>query len=371
MKTNFKKALSVAALTVAVFGSSALAKSVKVTLTQIDDQVITGFVVTGDATRLVIAQNPNAPSGAVMPNNRIKNIYWEEPEDWKAAWKLWTRRDYAAAAPAFEALAKTYANLVQIEDSFGSKAKYHQAESLRRTGQYAKLLDVWEELKAVNLSDSYQKQIALFNYWGHVGKKLWGPLKLLTNRFEMKEGEIPSHTVPPSIMPLKEGLEANLLIQIAYMRGIATEMLAREEHKAALAAYDAQDPETHPAVPIAWARVLSAMPDYGRVYTLTYMSERMLAMQAMERSMAIIKEDPKLKDNYTMQKEAYALASFYKDLFGNGKVPAGYEEFLIEPKPPEPPSDTAADDDDEEDAKPKAAPEKDDKKADDKKDKAE
>ena len=37
---------------------TASAKSVKVTLTQIDDSVVTGFVVTGNATGLVIAQSP-------------------------------------------------------------------------------------------------------------------------------------------------------------------------------------------------------------------------------------------------------------------------------------------------------------------------
>ena len=365
MNKHFNNALSLAALLVALASSSATAKSVKVTLTQSDDSVVTGFVVRGDDTFLEISQSPNAPSGARMPRNRIKNLYWEEPEDWKPAWTLWTRRDYAAASTAFEALAKTYANLAQIEDSYGSKAKYYQAESLRRTGEYAKLMDIYEEVKAVKLSAGYQKQIRLFNYWGHVGKKLWEPLKLITNNFEIKEADIPAHTVPPSTMPLKD-FEAHLLIQIAYMRAIATEMLARKEHKAAVADLDPQVPETQAAVTAAWSKISNTLSDYGRVYTLTYMSDRQIAKEAMERSMAIIKEDSSIGENYRLQKEAYALASFYKDLFGKGSVPAGYEKFLIEPKPPEPPSES----DEGEDEKGEAAPaeDKDKDKDDEKKD---
>lgn len=332
MKTQFKKALSAACLATLMFATPAMAKSVKVTLTQIDDSVVTGFVVKGDANSLMIAQSPNAPVGPIYPRTRIKNLYWEDPEDWKAAWKLWTRRDYKGAAVAFETLSKTYANLALIEDSYGSKAKYYQGESLRRTGEYAKLMDVWEEVKAVKLSAGYQKQIQLFNFWGHVGKKLWEPLKLITEKFEVKD--VPSHTVPPSTMPLKK-IEADLLIQIAYMRAIAVEMIARKEHKAAVAALDPQDPETEVAVTQAWSNVVSAMPDYARVYTLTYMADRQIAKEAMERCMAIYKDDPGLEDDYTMQMEAYATASFYKDLFGKGTVPAAYTGFLKVPEPPE------------------------------------
>jgi len=217
-------------------------------------------------------------------------------------------------------------------------------------------MEIYDEVRAVKLSDGYQKQIRLFNYWGHVGKKLWEPLKLITVNFEVKEAEIPDHTVPPSALPLR-GIEANLLIQIAYMRAIATEMMARDEHKAAVAALDPQEPETKAAVSAAWSKVTNTMTDYARVYTLTFMSDRQIAKEAMERSMAILKDDPNIKDNYTMQKEAYAMASFYKDLFGGGKVPAGCEEFLKEPVPPEETPDPEAVEEEKE-AKPKADPKK-------------
>ena len=137
-------------------------------------------------------------------------------------------------------------------------------------------------------------------------------------------------------MPLKK-IEADLMIQIAYMRAIATEMLARKEHEAAVAAVDPQVPETKVAVTQTWGKVTATMADYGRVYTLTYMADRQIAKEAMERCMAIFKDDPDIKEDYTMQKEAYAIASFYKDLFGKGSVPADYTPFLTEPEPPEAP----------------------------------
>ena len=67
------------------------------------------------------------------------------------------------------------------------------------------------------------------------------------------------------------------------------------------------------------------------------------------------------KDNYQLQKEAYALASFYKDLFGKGSVPSAYTAFLTEPKPPEPPSEE--DDEEEDEPEPEPEPEAEDKPA--------
>ena len=78
--------------------------------------------------------------------------------------------------------------------------------------------------------------------------------------------------------------------------------------------------------------------------------------------MAVIKEDPSLKDNYQLQKEAYAVASFYKDLFGKGSVPSAYTAFLTEPKPPEPPSEEGGEED-EPDPEPEPEPEEEDKPA--------
>jgi hypothetical protein len=327
------RALFAASLATAFAVTPAVAKSVRVTLTRVDDSVVTSYVVTGDARTLYLNESPAAPVGAPMPRAQIKGIYWEEPDDWKDAWKSWTRRDYAAAGKAFEDLSKTYANLAQIEDSYGSKAKFYQLECLRRTGQYSKLMDVYDEVKAVQLSKDYQKQVQLFNYWGHVGKKLWEPLKLITDKFEMAASEIPAYTVAPTTMPLR-GLEPDLLVQIAYLRAISTEMLARGLHKSAVAELDPQRPETGQEVAVAWSKVKAALTDYARVFTLTYMSDGQLSQDAMERSMAILKEDPLIEKDYATQMEAHALAVFYKDLFGKGTVPASYQPFLKVPEPP-------------------------------------
>ncbi|MFT4548625.1 MAG: hypothetical protein ACI9UA_000790 [Pseudoalteromonas tetraodonis] len=334
MKSKLYHFLVTAALGVTFLASDADAKSVKVTITMTDDRVITGFVTNGNSAALLVASLPNAPSGPQIARSKITSIFWEEPEEWKAAWKLWTRRDYIGAAKSFEEVATVFGNLTQIEDSFGSKAKYYQVESLRRAGEYENLRELADETRRVSLSKSYQKQIQLFDFWGHVGEKLWEPLKLLTDRFEMDEASVPSHTVPPNTMGFKS-IEADLMIQIAFMRGIATENLMRKAYKSAEAAVNPQLPETAQAASAAWADVKVAMVDYSRVYTLTYMSDQLLSKQAMEQCLGILKDDPNIEDNYQLQKEAYAVASFYKDLFGKGKVPAGCEGFLKEPTPPE------------------------------------
>lgn len=88
MKTKIQRFLAGSATAAALLATPAMAKSVKVTISKTDDTVITGFVVTGDANTLVISQVENAPGGARFPQNQIKSIYWDEPDEWKAAWKL-------------------------------------------------------------------------------------------------------------------------------------------------------------------------------------------------------------------------------------------------------------------------------------------
>ena len=334
MKSKLYATLATTVLAATFLFENADAKSVKVTITKTDDAVITGFVTNGNAATLAVASSANAPTGAPIARSKIASIFWEEPDEWKAAWKLWTRRDYMAASKAFEDVAKLYGNLTQIEDSFGSKAKYYQVECLRRAGRYENLRKLADEVKQVSLSAGYKKQIQLFDFWGHVGEKMWEPLKLITDKFEMPESSVPDYTVPPTMMGLKT-IEADLMVQIAFMRGIATEKLARKDYKVAADAVDPQVPETVVAAAEAWAKVKATMVDFSRVFTLTYMSDQNLSKQAMEHNMAIIKDDPTLKDSYQLQKEAFALASYYKDLFGKGSVPKGYESFLVEPELPD------------------------------------
>ena len=180
-KFNVIPAAIVASFSLAL---SAGAAPVKVTLQTTTEDVITGWVTKGNATTLWVSTNEQAP-GAPMPRTRIANIVWEDPDDWKEGMKYWTRRDYVKGADAFAKLAKEYEGLAQVEDSIGAKAKYYQGECLRRSGKYAELLDVYDEVRRVSLSDAYKQQIALFNFWGHVGKKMWKPLKLITDRFEI------------------------------------------------------------------------------------------------------------------------------------------------------------------------------------------
>jgi len=352
-KSFYAAALAVA-LTVST-ASRSEAKNIRVSITTNQDAVITSYAIKGDAKAIYLNPNEKAPVGSPMAWSNIKTIYWEEPADWKAAWTAWTRRDYAAAGKEFATLIETYKGFEQVEDSYGAKAVYYYGECLRRTGDYAKLMPVYEQAKAVNLSSSYQRQIALFNYWGHAGKKLWGPLELITDKFSIPASQIEKempHTVPPTTPPLKK-YDPELLVQIAYLRGLAHEMNARKEHEEAVKQLNVEVPETVQAVSVAWASVKASLADYARVFTLAYMSDQRLSKTAMERSMAILKEDPLIEKDYITQMEAHALAIYYKDLFGGGTVPAAYKGFLKVPEEPKgewQSSESAEDEDDDEKA---------------------
>ena len=220
MKISIHKAIPALLLSALLLSAAPLsAAPIRVTITKKDENLITGWVTKGDDKSLYVTTNPKAP-GSPLPWSQIANVVWEDPADWKEGLKLWTRRDYAAGAKVFGDLAKAYEGVNQLQDSIGAKAKYYQGECLRRSGRYAELMDVYDEVKRVNLSEAYQRQILLFNYWGHVGKKLWPQLSSVINkRFVVPESEVPDYTIPPTVMPLK-GIEAGLQIQIALSQSL-------------------------------------------------------------------------------------------------------------------------------------------------------
>ena len=83
----------------------------------------------------------------------IKNIAWREPDDWKAAMDLWLRRDYAAAAAAFNQAVTDYSGIASIEDSIGAQALYYYMECLRRNGNFKGMIAPFVQVQKVNLSD--------------------------------------------------------------------------------------------------------------------------------------------------------------------------------------------------------------------------
>ena len=320
--------------------SSASAKPVAVTITFTNDNNFPGYVTEERDGKLFVSQfdNGQAPQGYAMSD--IKNIAWREPDDWKAAMDLWLRRDYPAAAAAFNQAVTDYSGIASIEDSIGAQALYYYMECLRRSGNFKGMIAPFVQVQKVNLSDKWKDQISLFQGWSHFAAGKWEPLHLMMEDYEVKEAEIPGineYTVAPNELPLKGEFNVHHIAQAAFLRGSAAEHVS-DDLAAQLAELDPRAEDTREDREALTAQVAQlrskAMTDYSRSFTVNYGAERGLALRGMLSAMRLLKKMDGFDENIAMRREAHGIAKLFDTLSGN-RLPAELKPLLTEPEEPE------------------------------------
>ncbi len=293
------------------------------------------FVVSATENGLMCSAFENGQNPKLYPFTNIKDISWVDPADWKAAWDLFNRNEFKEAAVAMGKVYDNYAGLKDYEDSYASRAKFYQCESLRLDGDYAALTEHYPVLKGVKLSAHFAAQASLYNCWGHAGKELWKPLSLIMAGYEIDVAEIPAHTVPPTGLPFKK-VSPREIIQIAYLRGLATDRLLVAK-RAKLAEMIAKDderlkPEISALTTTIWDETMRALTDYSRAMTVTFGDEKVIMKNAMLNYFELATTGEGIKDDYIKQKETYVVALLYSQLFG--KLPEKFKPLLEKPKEP-------------------------------------
>ena len=314
------------------------AKTIHANVVRADDSEFATYVVKSDDRFVYCSPFENGLKAEPVPHGQIKEINWREPEDWSVAWDLYVRQQYEQAA---EAMAKVYLNykgLETMEDSFASRAKFYQCEALRLSGQWAKLEGEYKIVRFVKLSKKYAGQVRLFNCWGHAGKDLWQPLKLIMSDYEIAASKIPDYTIPPTGLPIIK-VAPREIIQIAYLRAVSTEKVTDDLQKKLddLIAQDDETllPEIEALRPQVEAGYVAALNDYARVPTVSFGDEKLITRKAMEGFLDLMMRQNDYKDNYVKQLEAHGVAMLYKDLHGEGLVPSRFEPLLTPPEEPE------------------------------------
>jgi hypothetical protein len=294
------------------------------------------YVISVDGTHMTCSAFPDGRQAEKIKLSNITEVAWREPEDWTAAWGLFVQHKFEEAAPALKAVYENYKGIKTYKDSFSARAKFYECESLRLSGQYAALLDAYEEVIDVKLSEHLTAQVKLFNCWGHAGKGLWAPLSRIMEDYEVKE--IPAYTVAPTGMPFKV-VSPREIIQIAYLRGHTIHQLLgkkRADLAALIAKNDERDLQTIASLRDEVTKdEMIALEDYCRAISVSYGDEELITRDSMTHFLELITSVEGFSENYVAQKEAHAMAILLRDLFGGGELDSKFKPLLEEPKAPE------------------------------------
>ncbi|MFP6874573.1 MAG: hypothetical protein VCA55_13815 [Verrucomicrobiales bacterium] len=329
-----------------VMAGQAWAKPISVVITLSSGNDFPGFATKADDRNIYISQFEDGSAAAGYAFSSMKGISWGEPDDWKKAKEYWDRRDYANATKAFKQAMEDYKGFASsphpmMKDAIGAQAVFYYMECLRRTGQFAAMMEPYVQVQKVNLGAKWQDQIKLFQGWAHLAKGRWRPLSFMMEVYEVKKSQIPGiddWTVAPNELPLVDSLNFQHMAQVAYLRAISTEKLS-DEMAVKFGELD-PDAEATREERIALNRDITlmrgkALTDYSRAYTINYGAERGLALRSMHASLKLIEKMPGFKENYTMQKEAYGIAVLFNVLNPSG-LSTDLKHLLSKPVEPEP-----------------------------------
>ena len=300
-------------LVLAAFASTAFGqvKETAAFLSLIEGGNPQGYVQGANAQGIIFSAAQGRP-GQLLPYSKIKGegldklIRFEERvEALGEPRALFAAGDYAAAATAFGEVARNYAIILSVPQSFAAEALFYQMESLKRAGNYAALAQLVEAPVAKyvesNLGERYQKLHEFQKLWAKLGANDMDGLKTAIATYESPVvGDAKLLSTPN----FKKRPPAELA-QLAYLRAKV---------------YDAAG---EPA---------KALEDYYRAFTLASGNDDLMAKLAMGAAMVNHKQDPKFSpDNARLVSQLQGLAYLYSKRFGTDSMPKEFQEFAVRP----------------------------------------
>lgn len=315
MRTTILLLFSIAALGISTLTTSSAEESllaqIKIKKRPSDNY----YVLQVDKKGVHCSKNPSGNPKTVIPFSQIDELEFRLPVRWEEAMAFQKQRDYAKAGAAFSEIAKKYASIAPYPDSPSALASYWALDSYRRLGDYKAVNEerVRAMARSVNLSENYSDEMQIFRAWGHIGSKAWKELLLVVNDWEipLRDGG----KIPPPSTPSFKPLPANLVAQLAYLRATANENLKND---------------------------FQALVDYSRVYTVDLGREEELTRLSMLGALRLLKRHPEISFQYTVQKQAHAVAVYFNERFQNS-LPEEFASFLTVPVAPDPDGEVESD----------------------------
>ena len=257
-----------------------------------------GFLVGAELDGLVISTAPTGGNTAKLAYDTIQDLNVEEPKGWSAALLLLNGGNFAEAEQAFGRLAEDYAALVPWKDGFGSVARLNYFKALRGQGKLKELAAGMDRqlAKPLALGDLNKTDFNELRGWAILGKGDMQALQSYLNEFQEPVNKW-------GLLPLfKPGLPGRVVSALAYLRGHLNDQAGKPD---------------------------LALIDYHTAMTWNYGSDRSLYGQACLAALKIAAAKATAKpDDLTLKKTAHFLAVSYRDIAGNGKIPAEFNAFL-------------------------------------------
>lgn len=272
-----------------------------------------GFLTDAEADGLIISTSEVGGNSVKMPFANIQDLNVEEPTGWSSALLQLNAGNYAEAEKAFAALADDYAHLIPWKDGYGSLARLNHFKALKSLGKFQELATAMDRqlAKPLVLGEATSIEFNDLRGWAILGKADVLALQSYINEFQ--DSTANRWSLQP---PYKAGLPARIVESLSYLRGHLHEKQQRPE---------------------------LAMIDYHNAMTYNHGSDRAVFQLASLAALRVTAAQLSVKpEEATLKRTAYALATSYRDIVGQGKLPKEYESFLAFAPEPEPAAAPAA-----------------------------
>lgn len=266
-----------------------------------------GFLVSAEADGLVISASPQGGNSAKILFANIQELNVEEPKGWSTALARLNAGNYADAETEFSQFAEDYAALIPWKDGYGSLARLNHFKALKGLGKFTELASAMDRqlAKPLVLGELSKIDFNDLRGWAILAK---GDLLALQSYLR----EFEDTTSPKNVSlqpPFKKELPGRFIASLAYLRGHLHEKQQRPE---------------------------LALLDYHSAMTFNNGSDRMVFATASLAALKITAAQAAAKPgDAALQKAARSLAVTYRDIAGQGKLPAEFAPLLAAP-PPEP-----------------------------------
>jgi len=266
-----------------------------------------GFLLSAEADGLVISASPQGGNSAKILFANIQELNVEEPKGWSIALARLNAGNYADAETDFSKFAEDYAALIPWKDGYGSLARLYHFKALKGLGKFTELSTAMDRqlAKPLVLGDLSKIDFNDLRGWAILAK---GDLLALQSYLrEFEDSASPKNiSLQP---PFKKELPGRSISSLAYLRGHLHEKQQRPE---------------------------LALLDYHTALTYNNGSDTMVFATASLAALKIAAAQATAKPgDAALQKAARSLALSYRDIAGQGKLPAEFAPFLA-PLTPEP-----------------------------------
>jgi hypothetical protein len=267
-----------------------------------------GFLVAAEADGLVISTAPQGGNSAKILFTNIQELNVEEPKGWTTAVARLNAGNYADAETEFSQFSEDYAALIPWKDGYGSLARLYYFKALKGLGKFKELATAMDRqlAKPLVLGDLSKIDFNDLRGWAILAKE-----DLLALQSYLREFEDSAASKAISLQPpFKKELPGRFIASLAYLRGHLHDKQQRPE---------------------------LALLDYHTAMTYNNGSDRMVFATASLAALKIIAAQATAKPgDAALQKAAQSLALTYRDISGQGKLPAEFASLITVPAPPAP-----------------------------------